>query len=419
MPPPEPTSWVEKIELVRLRRWLYCGPTYVPWPKVPDRRRDGCLLIQAWKWRGNLPHAVESTALLTEVMLVDETDTFSFNAIRLAYSGAISRFVTGLLDSDKKERHRTSMHQKATQLGFPGPLVDLRHEIVHEGLPSLEILRQAAQRSLQWLWDDYWMKLTPLMPPDPPAALKDGDIPKLKEKFRGILRSYFREACNAKKRNDRQGTLVPGHVADRASLELVKICENHHAVVTELAVVMLESKFLVPGSQKLHDPMDDFFPLWDPLIKKLSAHQRCFLDLLVDQMARQMVLRTNMDVSIDEYREAITLWLERIFVSKGYTAAVKRAKISYGDIMLTCIYNVNCWTVRLARRIMEAPQHEIVKNVYAGRLEVIWSEFGGEKRHVQENADGSTLVGKDDGGKEGEWDPAQHGGPNPFGTVQP
>ena len=88
------------------------------------------------------------------------------------------------------------------------------------------------------------------MPPDPPEALKDGDLPKLKERFRSILRSYFREACKAKKPNDGKRTMVPGHVADKASLDLVKICKNHDAVVTELAVVMLESKFLVPGNQK-------------------------------------------------------------------------------------------------------------------------------------------------------------------------
>lgn len=141
------------------------------------------------------------------------------------------------------------MHEKARQLGFPAALVDLRHDITHEDIPSLETLRLATKRSLQWLWNDYWIKLTPIMPPDQPEALKD-DLPVLKERFRTILRGYFREAYKAKKPNDGKEFLVPGHVADKPCLDLVKICENHEAVVTELAVVMLECKLLVPASRK-------------------------------------------------------------------------------------------------------------------------------------------------------------------------
>ena len=162
--------------------------------------------------------------------------------------------------------------------------------------------------------------------------------------------------------------------------------------------------------------MDDFFPYWDPIVKKLSAHQQCFLDLLIDQMAIQITYPTPMDVTVDEYREAITMWLERIFVSKVYSAAVKRAKINHYEIVLTGIYNANFWTIRLLRCIMAAPQHKIIKELFAEKLEEIWRKFGGGKPHSQEG-DGTTPVRADEGEEEGGWKRAKNWVPKPFGMV--
>ena len=51
------------------------------------------------------------------------------------------------------------MYAKAQQIGLPAVFVDLRHEATHGDMPSLSNLRNAAQRALQWLWDDYWKTL--------------------------------------------------------------------------------------------------------------------------------------------------------------------------------------------------------------------------------------------------------------------
>ena len=52
------------------------------------------------------------------------------------------------------------MYQKAMSLGLPASFVELRHEATHRDLPSLVVLRSAAQRSLEWLWQFYWVKVT-------------------------------------------------------------------------------------------------------------------------------------------------------------------------------------------------------------------------------------------------------------------
>lgn len=115
--------------------------------------------------------------------------------------------------------------------------------------------------------------------------------------------------------------------------------------------------------------MDDYFPLWDPLIKKFSAHQLDFLEVLTDQLAIQMILPTCLDVSIDPYREAAMLWLERIFTTTFYATPIIRARIDYNDILSTCMNCQNHWSVRLAQSIMEAPKRTVEKAIYGKRLE--------------------------------------------------
>lgn len=83
------------------------------------------------------------------------------------------RFVTGFVDSKLNQRGKT-MFQRAMDLGIPASFVELRHEATHRELPSLVVLRSATQRSLQWLWDNYWAKIESSVPekPSPTAGLK-------------------------------------------------------------------------------------------------------------------------------------------------------------------------------------------------------------------------------------------------------
>lgn len=139
--------------------------------------------VSAWKLRGNLPHAVESTWLLTEAILIDEkpVEQMPVFAIKAAYITAISRsvlpgllasleslgrrvdlwssFVTGLLDSQQESKYKVSMYTQAQKVGLPALFVDIRHEATHGDMPNLTNLRSAADRALKWLWDDYWKDL--------------------------------------------------------------------------------------------------------------------------------------------------------------------------------------------------------------------------------------------------------------------
>ncbi|KAA6408531.1 MAG: cell morphogenesis Las1 [Lasallia pustulata] len=146
------TPWRNNTELLRVRECLYPSKDSTE----SDLRRKACNLIYAWKIRGLLPHAVESTAFLTDAVLHDNVDINSTFAIRAVYSTAFCRFVTGLTDSYQEGRHKKSMYQVAKDIDLPASFVELRHQAIHEDLPSLVVLRRATARALEWLWDYYW-----------------------------------------------------------------------------------------------------------------------------------------------------------------------------------------------------------------------------------------------------------------------
>ena len=122
--------------------------------------------VAAWKLRPPLPHAVESTWLLTEACLADIPHTSSSDggisvfSIKAGYLTALTRFVTAVLDASQTAKYKVSMYTKAAELGLPAMFVDLRHEATHGEMPSLEVLREAARKALDWIWEDYWSKLT-------------------------------------------------------------------------------------------------------------------------------------------------------------------------------------------------------------------------------------------------------------------
>lgn len=49
------------------------------------------------------------------------------------------------------------MYQVAKEIDLPASFVELRHQAIHEDLPSLVVLRRATARALEWLWDYYWL----------------------------------------------------------------------------------------------------------------------------------------------------------------------------------------------------------------------------------------------------------------------
>lgn len=83
------TPWRNQNELLNIRQQLY------PANKSSDdacARRRAVEKVSVWMQRGNCPHLVESTAILTAARLNDVPGNSNY-CIRAAYSAAFSRFV--------------------------------------------------------------------------------------------------------------------------------------------------------------------------------------------------------------------------------------------------------------------------------------------------------------------------------------
>ena len=102
--------------------------------------------LTAWKAITSLPHAVDSTLSILAVIVQDDCSNTSGLVLRQSYSAAIIRMVNGLVDPLQFGVYARSIAAIAAQLGLPAWLVELRHAATHEDLPSLEVLRRAAQQ---------------------------------------------------------------------------------------------------------------------------------------------------------------------------------------------------------------------------------------------------------------------------------
>ncbi|KFY45467.1 hypothetical protein V494_00931 [Pseudogymnoascus sp. VKM F-4513 (FW-928)] len=151
------TPWRDRDELIKVRQAFYQKPSNGG-PPDKEAWQNAVALVSIWAQRGNCPHLIESTALLISASVNDKPGSSAY-AVRAAYSAAFCRFVTGLLDGYQDKKHKLSMFSIAKNIGLPATFVELRHQCTHEELPSLGKLRGACERSLDWIWKQYWSSL--------------------------------------------------------------------------------------------------------------------------------------------------------------------------------------------------------------------------------------------------------------------
>ena len=141
------------------------------------------------------------------------------------------------------------MYNKAHEIGLPAALVELRHEATHGDIPSLNVLRSAAQRSLQWLFIDYWQRLPQKV------SYEESEIPKDKagkfdQRLMSILKKHHNRAIRAYTDDPHQDDSSCRHWTDKTSLGLLEICQDHHVATTEVARALIKGRFLVPNEKE-------------------------------------------------------------------------------------------------------------------------------------------------------------------------
>lgn len=199
----------------------------------------------AWKLRGNLPHAVESTALLTDAILHHKIESNSIFSVRAVYSAAFARFVTGFCDIGRnKERslEPSSMLDIAKQIGMPPEFVALRHEATHEELPAIQRLMKATDEALKWLWEVYWSRLESPESDEVVAAA----IPQISAEARELFknwRSARREALRAKKQRQDEEVQAAGS-------SCIALMDGAAARANAVADVLAKDRMLLPSKRE-------------------------------------------------------------------------------------------------------------------------------------------------------------------------
>ena len=155
--------------------------------------------------------------------------------------------MTGLVDANQTGVYKISMFQNAKKIGLPESFVELRHQATHDELPALLVLRQAATRSLQWLWQAYWRSIDIKSGTLDNDGLGDADdLAKLKEQFRDRLRSYLKVEMDVMKK----GITPPS--TDRVvtvSQQCAELSNGSFAAIRVLVHVLLEPGFIIPTEQ--------------------------------------------------------------------------------------------------------------------------------------------------------------------------
>lgn len=208
----------------------------------------------AWKLRGNLPHAVESTALLTDAILHHDLSTNSIFSVRAVYAAAFTRFVTGFCDIGRNRERAlepSSMLVIARQIDMPDEFVALRHEATHEDLPSVQRLVAVCEQAMEWLWRVYWSRL-----PEETATV-GAEVPKVQavdlQQVRDEGRKLLKEFRSARK----QGLKVKGGMTARNQIDLVNktasefesMCQNQEVALVALGEILLGDKMLYPSDR--------------------------------------------------------------------------------------------------------------------------------------------------------------------------
>lgn len=245
------TPWRTQKDLLLVRQQLYgVGRDANSSSTTSESQRTAVSRILAWKLRGNLPHAVESTALLTDAVLhhnsaTAETSSFS---IRAVYSAAFTRFVTGFCDigrSRERALDPRSMLDIARQIGMPEDFVALRHEATHDEMPGLKRLMDASSDALAWLWTVYWSRLEE--PVDEKAERGEGSD-SARDELGGLLKEFRRQRRDALRNGQKREVQILE--IEAAATSCIERCGGSEQELKEVASCLVNERLLLPASRE-------------------------------------------------------------------------------------------------------------------------------------------------------------------------
>lgn len=337
---------------------------------------------------------LESTADIVDVILQDGRGGLQHNALRLLYATALSRFVTGLADTQiDLTRDRPSWFPAGKSLQLPLSLLETRHRIVHRHLPSLAELKRAAADSLEWLWEWYWRQLDYAFE----TGAGDGEAEDelgletravVKEKLQAVLKSYVKERKNEIKQRRQD---------NKAAQTALSTYTLHFSANTPTQRILLDllvdDKMILPTDKKLGASMSGAFLIWTPLLAAFCTSSTLSINALVTRLLGQLSLfkvsshHTTTVESEDPIKEAMYTWLLHILTSSDWAPA-RRVAVSAEKMqeeVLVQIFSAPCfWGFKLAEALLEQGN---VGKVESWRAILLAARGEGEVKEVDMDVD--------------------------------
>lgn len=160
---------------------------------------------------------------------------------------ALIRFVNSLLDPLQKRDKSLPLNVLAESAGLPAAFVDIRHWGTHESnIPGTEVLRDMGIRALEWLYRNYWNKVTE-EPEDVVHNWERGiaDIPHVVEAFRVQQEAFFERliAHLGKEEEFSKSKETWDPLISQMSARLNGFLEKFTEYILELLVTMPSSPF--------------------------------------------------------------------------------------------------------------------------------------------------------------------------------
>ncbi|KAF2439060.1 Las1-domain-containing protein, partial [Karstenula rhodostoma CBS 690.94] len=334
------TPWRDATELLTVRRDLFAADDDVARERAVNK-------IIAWRARKlELPLLLESTADIVEAKLRDGKHGVPSHALRLVYATAISRFVTGLLDT-QTDLARLSLPSQSTPQ-FPVSLRETRHRIVHRHLPSLAELKRAANESLEWLWEHYWSHLDALLAPA--ASAQQLDEREVKERLQGVLKSYVKE-----RKAEIKSRRKDARAADNAVGSWFGIGAAGSVKGKVLVHLLVAERNILPVAKKLGSSMEGAYLIWAPFVTALGTIDSMFLQTLTERMINVLSSPEHSmgRVEDDPAREGMCAWVVSMFGPAEQESREHSRRKLLDDVLGLCLMTPTFWTLKLAEELLK------------------------------------------------------------------
>lgn len=293
----------------------------------------------------------------------------------MGYAMSLIRFVNHITEKGQNKQFAQPVHVLAEEVGIPEWMVDLRHEAAHSSLPSLNILREAADFALEWLKREYWDVQTLDKDSEADVQKPPSDSEKDRNLIKELLNKYQLERFRLMEESE-YSVKMPSKSDQRELRKTLDEIETMDSSCRPLLVSsLLEDGYLISTKEELDALEIDvkefdcdrknipelLISFWKPFLKML--HHLNLTPLLVQSLMTNMTERDTLRNNI------LGMWAYTILTAsqgKKKTSLNELYKTPCGfnwkEVLDLCTQNPHCRMGYMLPSILEGFQPALTSN---------------------------------------------------------